>query len=461
MKVTIDGWAWINKQDLPEAKIQNLRDRLTLTPYRYQDGDREEPTETLRLYEETETRFGMAREFYMGFRRPDHEVEFRTTLGDRSSGPGPLVWNPEVELRPGQREGLAAILSHFKTGLGGMAKAKPGFGKTILALAVSHALQVPTLVFVQKDFLLHQWMERIFGNPKKGHKPVFLNAQVGIVKGSRCEFDGKHIVIASMQSLARRDGFLQADYPEAFYRWPGLVVTDEAHHVGAQTWTGLVPRFPAHHRLGVTATPKRKDRLERAFFEHIGPIIFESKVPTLPFKVKRVWTEWGLPRGERVPQSLVGRNILIDYMIRDKKRNELIVQVLGDAVRSGRSVVLLSERREHLETMASIFRERNPEVDYGFHVGGLSQEERDEVEMKRVMFATYQNVAEAFDCPHLDTAFFCTPCSDPEQPVGRIQREHPDKKPPIVVDFRDDRVRRFKDLGERRERFYVDEGALP
>lgn len=42
---------------------------------------------------------------------------------------------------------------------------------------------------------------------------------------------------------------------------------------------------------------------------------------------------------------------------------------------------------------------------------------------------------EGLDIPELDTCFLCTPKSDIEQVVGRITREHEEKKQPMVIDF--------------------------
>src|SRR6266516_3923016 len=57
------------------------------------------------------------------------------------------------------------------------------------------------------------------------------------------------------QTLARRTdvGELTAGY--------GLVVADECHHVPAAAFEDAVRQIPARHRLGLTATPYRRDKL--------------------------------------------------------------------------------------------------------------------------------------------------------------------------------------------------------
>ena len=56
--------------------------------------------------------------------------------------------------------------------------------------------------------------------------------------------------------------------------------------------------------------------------------------------------------------------------------------------------------------------------------------------------------------PRLDTLVMATPIYDPEQSWGRILREHPEKKPPIIVDLRDDSIAMYRRWGENRDTYY-------
>lgn len=62
--------------------------------------------------------------------------------------------------------------------------------------------------------------------------------------------------------------------------------------------------------------------------------------------------------------------------------------------------------------------------------------------------------SEGLDIPALDTLILATPMSDVEQAVGRILRPSAGKKPPIVVDIRDDRVPIFRAMGSKRDQLY-------
>ena len=78
----------------------------------------------------------------------------------------------------------------------------------------------------------------------------------------------------------------------------------------------------------------------------------------------------------------------------------------------------------------------------------------------RCIFATKQMASEGLDIPQLDTLVLATPMSDIEQARGRILRplysdgRLGEKKTPIILDIRDDRVKKFQKLGESRDRQY-------
>ena len=460
----------MRKDELTPEQLTRIRSDLTLIPNRMNFGsaapvDGEEGEEVpadkpLSLYAENDEWIGLAREFFLARRQPHHEVELRCTYGDKSTWPGPLQWNPAFVPRPEQEEATQAFLAAFRAGtLGALLRAKPGWGKTLFSLYLASKMQLPTLIVVHKEFLAEQWLERIHGNPRKDIKPALLNAKVGVAQEDRCEFRGNHIVIGMVHSLAKKS------YPRQFYDWPGLVITDECHRIGAATWSVVPPKFRARFRLGVTATPRRKDGCERVFKDHIGPILFTATETRLAFKVRRVWTEYRLPKSDRVNTGLAGKPLVLTFMCANRPRNLVIVGELLQAIQKGRKIIVLSERLDHLERLNNLLIESWPSSagsvpTTGKYVGGMTSEEREDSERKQVIFATYQYAAEGLDIPALDTAFLASPYSDVEQAVGRIGRPHPGKKDPVVVDFRDDNVGMFHRAGLTRERFYRKSGVV-
>lgn len=441
MDVIVDGWAWLPKSELTPHQIVNMERMLTVHPQKVGDYPGEEP-KPIPLFEHGDGVFGIPREFFFSNKRAVHNVEMRVTEGSDDWWPAEFVGT----LRPEQRVAVNDVEAMLRAGrLGGIIQAKPGWGKTVAALALAARLNVPTLVVVHKEFLMDQWRERI---------AKFLPAaKVGRVQQEECDFLGKTVVMGMVHSLGG-----EQPYPEALWDWPGLIIVDECHRIGARTWAPVPPRFRAKYRIGFTATPRRKDGADDVFWQHIGPIIFAGKEERLKPMVKRVWTKFKLVKTDRFNPQLAPKALVVRFLVKSRHRNDLIIDQLISALEAGRKVLILSERLQHLADLENQLRKMWPamvgEVSIGQYVGGRTKEQLARAAKAKAIFATVQYAAEGLDIPELDTLFLTTPMSDVEQAVGRIQRPAVGKKDPIVVDFRDDSIPMFEAMGRKRDMFY-------
>lgn len=321
---------------------------------------------------------------------------------------------------------------------------------TVCALGLWVKFGVSCIVVVQKSFLLEQWKKRI--------QQFVPDARIGIIQQDRCEFgEGYDISIAMVQSLANRRDV----YPEELWSWPGLVITDETHRFGAKTWASVVPLFTGRYRVGLSATLRRKDGADNTFFWHIGKVLYKSKVKRLTPKLRRVFTGFEFRVTPKSDPNDFPDSVKLKFLCGNPKRNALIVDELVKAASVGRKILVLSERRKHLEKLRDLFAPKKDEnciVD--FYVGGRTTAELDIAEKADVVLGTYQMAKEALDIPKLDTAFFVSPISDVEQAAGRIMRPSPGKRDPIIVDFIDSEVRSYARKWNARLRFYRQNGMF-
>jgi superfamily II DNA or RNA helicase len=316
---------------------------------------------------------------------------------------------------------------------------------TVWACAQIATLQVPTLIVVHKEFLMNQWIERI--------QQFLPDAQVGIVQQDTCDFEGKHIVVGMVHSLASKD------YGPVFRSWPGLVITDEVHRIGSRTWSQVPPKFPAKWRIGLSATPRRKDGADDVFFWHIGPLIYTAHERRMKAKVRRVWTNFRVVATTTFNPKLASKALLLRFLCSNYARNRLVVDQLILALHAGRKILVLSERLNHLKRLEIMLAElwpggANHLPSVGWYVGGRDEDELEEASKAQVVLATSQLASEGLDIPALDTLMLTTPLGDVEQAVGRILRPCEGKKDPIVVDFRDDSVDAFKRMAKYRDKLY-------
>ena len=160
--------------------------------------------------------------------------------------------------------------------------------------------------------------------------------------------------------------------------------------------------------------------------------------------------------------------ILYEELIADDTRNRLICDDVVQAVREGRSPLILTERNEHLDRLADLL----PASIHHLVVlrGGMGRKEiRATIERlaaipeseSRVLLATGRYVGEGFDDARLDTLFLTLPVSwrgTIAQYVGRLHRLHHCKREVRVYDYADLNVPMLARMFDRRCRGYESVG---
>lgn len=372
---------------------------------------------------------------------------------------------------------------------------------TVVACEIARRMRRSTLVFCHKEFLVEQWYERI--------SEFMPDARIGRVKQKTCDYKDKDFVIALMQSLSREDGFR---YPREFYDSTfGMVIGDELRRSGSGTWSRILPLFKSAYRVGLDATLRRADGAENAFWYHISDVTYKAKSEAMKPSVRWLKVDSQLRdivRGSyRVKKENLSSAQILSQLAADNLRTRDIVDQIILAVKSGRKIIVMSERLEHLKEMAdllinALFRLTLPfipEVDYytgewfngekyekktGTHKkGDLKRVKRTNAQLEKAkeancIFATKQMVFDALDIPALDTMFFTLPIGDIEQGAGRVRRWcKPEKSKcekyckwrvgkcegkldAIIVDTDDYNIRALDSKKRRRVSFYKSIGAI-
>jgi superfamily II DNA or RNA helicase len=148
----------------------------------------------------------------------------------------------------------------------------------------------------------------------------------------------------------------------------------------------------------------------------------------------------------------------------DTARNDLILNDVIQSVEDGRSPIVLTERRDHLEFLAERLQ------GFARHLivlrGGMRATERREVAStlasipngeERVLLATGRFLGEGFDDPRLDTLFLAMPVSwkgTLVQYAGRLHRGHQGKTEVQVYDYVDGLVPVLARMFKKRLRGY-------
>lgn len=333
-----------------------------------------------------------------------------------------------------QDRSIKESVALLKKNINHILEAPTGWGKSYAGVKILSEMGQKTLILVTKADLIGGWMKnltQVAGIP--------LN-RIGLVKGSVMDWQGKDIVIGTVQSVAR-DGKM----PSEFFDYFGMVIQDEVHRIGADFFVKAMTMLKARIRLGLSATPDRADGRMFVIHAHIGVVMVRGKnVPMQP-KILVVKTGWRVPKtstktGQKLFYAggkMASVSTEMGFAI---ERNNAIINFVKQALDAGRNPVIMSDQIDgHLNVLYKMALEEGiPARDMGFYVGGLkTQAERDLQAHKRLVFATYQMCSEGTDYPHWDTLVMATPRSNIKQIIGRVMRKLEGKKEPVVLDLVD------------------------
>ena len=321
-----------------------------------------------------------------------------------------------------------------------------GFGKTTCANMVSCRLGLKTLVLVHTSALAEQWKQRI--------EQFVDGCSVGLIRQKTFDVEGRTHVVGLMQTISKRQ------YEKGSFDSFGLMIVDECHHVCAEQLSKCIAVSGTKFRLGLSATPHRKDGFHHYLWSSIGEIAvnLERSSKTQELLVQAVLVTTGPSKvhstRRKFGKSVVNMSRMVSDLSEAQERSLLLATCIREKVQEGRYVIVLSDRRHHLLTLEALLGGFG--LSCKFMVGGQKTRKSDGGE--RVILATYAFTSEGVDIPSLDTAVFATPRSDVVQTTGRILRNFPGKKTPLVVDFVDSPFV-FRNQFRKREVYYGSLGA--
>jgi superfamily II DNA or RNA helicase len=352
-------------------------------------------------------------------------------------------------LRPNQEPLSKGYLNHISNHNGGIIKADTGTGKTVIALDIIAKLNLRTLILVPTTWLMDYWTENVFK-----FLGVKLQPHNDYLRQSNHPSSVSNISIGMIHSACKTGEHGHPRYPDHVYTQYGLIIWDEVHRLAAPTFVKTGNFFNSWKRLGLSATPRRKDGLEEAFLWHIGSItdqrIKQELTPNIYiYRYDGILSDQSrfIFRGElHIPMYL-------NMVTALRHRNYLIARSVYSAYVKGRNILVLSDRIRQLETIHKYLDTSIPE---NFKFGWFTGTKKDNLD-SRIILATYGSAGLGADIPRLDTLVLASPRTDVEQAVGRILRKTTPKRP-VVVDVIDTKSSVMMAWYRKRGRFYRSKG---
>jgi superfamily II DNA or RNA helicase len=219
----------------------------------------------------------------------------------------------------------------------------------------------------------------------------------------------------------------------------------------------------------LTATPIRKDGHQPIIFMQCGPIRYaadaKAQMQSQTFQRLLVprFTPFRPISGEDLSFTKVAQQLA-----EDECRNLFIVKDVIEALKEGRTPIILTSRTAHVDVLANLLKPHCPNVIT--LVGSESaKEKRQKMEYLQsippteplVIVATGKYVGEGFDYARLDTLFLVSPIAWKgivAQYAGRLHRDYEGKQDVQIYDYIDIRVPVCESMYRKRLKGYASIG---
>ncbi len=362
-------------------------------------------------------------------------------------------FDSQIKLSAEQNRILELALSQDQ----GVIVAPPGSGKTMIGMELIARRKLPALILVHRKQLLDQWVNRI---------QIYLNVpllQIGRYSGTK-KMVGREITVGLMQSLGRSKGL--RSLCDSF----GTIIIDECHHVPAKTFREVVSNFNPRYLYGLTATPKRKHNDEQLIFVYIGDIIGTltqhdgdggldtDKTSRIP-EVLIHDTELDIPFKWRTDHF----QLLAKIISFDTARNLLIANDIIEQVALGNKILVLSERKEHLEILNLCLKGKCETIV----ISGDDSNPQRVIKTKQIQDGHYQVIlstgqffGEGLDIKNISCLILAFPFSFEGKLIQYIGRLLHSANPKLVIDYRDSKVAFLERQYKQRRRYYKREMGM-
>lgn len=319
----------------------------------------------------------------------------------------------------------------------GLIKAPCGWGKTYLGCYLVASNAKPTVIVVHTKLLAYQWYE--------GLKELIPDVPIGFIGDGKLQ--PREITVAIYKSLVNNLESLKNNFE--------VILVDEAHLCPADMFSRVVNGLACRTKIALSATPTRKDGMHIVLSDYFGPnrVMAKDKSRLTPaveiirtdvnFRLRNPQRDWALS------MNMLAQN---DAYI------ELICDTARKKIAQDRCVLIISERIEMLKRI------NNKLEDSVMLVGATKEPERQRIlseagkSVKAILSTKIFD--EGISCHRLDTIIFTCPQNNYaklEQRIGRILREHEEKKFPLILDIwlKGPIV---KNVQEKRLRWYQQQG---
>jgi superfamily II DNA or RNA helicase len=373
------------------------------------------------------------------------------TVPPRTFDPCAVV---DVKLRPYQVDAADVAIREGR----GIIRAATGSGKSKLMADIIGRLGMKTLICVHITTLLWQLREEI--EKSIGHAV----GQIGVIGDGK--FAPRSVTVAMIQSLYEKR---QHPKVKEFLRSITCWITDEAHHLSADTMYDLSRKLPnAYYRFGLSATPWRSDGKDMLIHAATGPMIVD-----IPASVLIQQGYLSKPKIYFFPVPAVMGLNRYSYnaaykvaICENQKRNRIIADAVRQMLEKSRTVLVAVNQINHGNALLKAIRAIAKDPSRVIFIRGENDTEektkalRDLNSHKIDCVVATTVFGEGVDIPNLDVLVNAKGNKSRVETLqvgGRALRKGPKKQSTVVIDFIDRTPQFFINNSKRRFETYLTE----
>lgn len=344
----------------------------------------------------------------------------------------------------------------------GLINAQPRSGKTVMSVFCCCKIGVKTIVIAKQEEFLNNFYKTFMSmtnvpkiEKKLGH-PI-----VKVVKDVK-EMKNLQVALVTYQKFIRESG--DKRIKKCINGRYSFLILDEVHGAAAVSFAKFVNKLVMKYRLGLSATPLRKDGRDCLIKEIVGPIVAKSSaigmVPIVDITETGVCTTKYKGSG---PGNWV---YAMKWLYSSAERNKLIVNQVFRDINAGHKCILIpTDHKKHMNLLVEMIRKKakklarkgtllnGESIDWrnfvaGFYSGCNRKDILDKADqgIHRVIVAVRSMVKEGIDIRAPSCIYIQTPMSANPQPVGspffyqlanRVCTPYAGKRQPVIRVFID------------------------
>ena len=248
----------------------------------------------------------------------------------------------------------------------------------------------------------------------------------------------------------------------------GMIIIDECYHSSAYTYESALNKVNAKYVYGVSATPEKENGHTPIIKMQCGNIRYKIDLKEFNKNLNLAMKVYS----QKIHLNFVNKNIndyslneIYNFISKDVIRNDKVINDIEQEFNSGKNILVLTERIEHLEYLSE--RLSNLTKNIFIYRGGMGKKQLkkyDELNSNltlnkenKIIIATSSCIGEGFDDSSLEVLFLTMPISGINriiQYTGRLHRTNETKKEIIVYDYIDDNFLQTRNMFLKRKKTY-------